>query len=206
MYLDVVRTLTCPRIFCSSRRSTPASSRWVAKLWRSEWHEIFFYAELGDNGFHGCLDAAPVQRHGHQMGVFHPSLPTRKDKPGMPMNLPEILEDTQGVYRQRHQSVFVSFGISDMDSHCCRVDIADSQVDTFAETQPHAVGGEEKDLVTEDIGCSKQLTQLFNSQDIRDSFGFGRSYQGKICPVFAQDIGVKEFQTIEVELDRAPGM
>jgi len=30
VYLEVVRTLTWPRIFCSSMRSTPASSKWVA--------------------------------------------------------------------------------------------------------------------------------------------------------------------------------
>jgi hypothetical protein len=30
VYFEVVRTLTWPRICCSSMRSTPASSRWVA--------------------------------------------------------------------------------------------------------------------------------------------------------------------------------
>jgi hypothetical protein len=58
--------------------------------------------------------------------------------------------------------------------------------------------GEEKDLVTEDVGCRKQLTQLFCGQDIRDSFSLWRFYQGKIGPGFAQDVGVKEFQAVEV--------
>jgi hypothetical protein len=74
-------------------RSTPASSKWVAKLWRNEWHEIFFYAELLDNGLHGGLDSPSVKWQVNQVCIFEPSFPTRKDEMGMPVQLPEIFQD-----------------------------------------------------------------------------------------------------------------
>ena len=61
VYRAVVITLTCPNIFCSSSRSTPASSRWVAKLWRREWQDIFLLMPSFYHLGHGCLHAATLK-------------------------------------------------------------------------------------------------------------------------------------------------
>jgi hypothetical protein len=49
---------------------------------------------LGDNGFHSYLDAASVQRHGNQMGVFHSPFSARKDKMGVLVNFPKLFKET----------------------------------------------------------------------------------------------------------------
>ena len=54
---------------------------------------FFFNAELGDNGFHGYLDAASVYRYSNQMGIFNAPFSTRKDKTGMAVNVPEFFKN-----------------------------------------------------------------------------------------------------------------
>ena len=115
---------------------------------------------------------------------------------------PELPQHAQGFVRQRHQPVLVALGITNMDSHLVRVNIADSEPDAFAKAQAHAVAGEEEDFVAQDLGCGKQLPHLFGGQDIGDSGCFGRLDQGDIFPGFVQYPGVEELQAIEVELDR----
>jgi hypothetical protein len=152
------------------------------------------------------LNAAPIQGQVNQVGVFQTSFPAGKEKAGMLVHGPELPQHPQGFVRQRHQSVLVAFGITNMDPHLVRVNIADSEPDAFAKTQPHAVAGEKEDFVAQDRGCGKQLPHLFGGKDIRDSGYPGRLDQGDIFPGFVQYPGVEELQTIKVELDRAPGM
>ena len=147
VYLEVVRTLTWPRIFCSSMRSTPASSKWVAKLWRNEWHEIFFYAELFDNGLHGGLDAPSIKWRINQMGIFQPSFPTGKDEKRMSVQLPEMFKNLQCGFWKRNQPVFVALGVADMYPHVFGVDVAHGKVNAFPQTQAHAVDGKEEDFI-----------------------------------------------------------
>lgn len=119
---------------------------------------------------------------------------------------PELPQHPEGFVRQRHQPVLVALGITNMDPHLVRVNIADSEPDAFAKTQPHAVAGEKEDFVAQDRGCGKQLPHLCGGKDIGDSGYLGRLDQGDIFPGFVQYPGVEELQAIEVELDRAPGM
>ncbi len=42
------------------RRLSPCSSKWVAKLWRSEWTEIFFYSAVGEHQSNCPLRASRV--------------------------------------------------------------------------------------------------------------------------------------------------
>ncbi len=66
---------------------------------------------------------------------------------GMSVKVPEISQNAQCVFRQRNQPVFVALGVTDMP-HVGGVYISHRQLDTFAKTQPHAVDGEEKGMIT----------------------------------------------------------
>ncbi len=100
----------------------------------------------------------------------------------MSVHGPELPQHVQGLVWQRHQPVFVDFGVANMHPHPVRVDIADGELDAFTQAQPHAVAGEKEDLVTQNAGCGKQLSHLFDRQDIRYSGGLGRFDQWEIFP------------------------
>ena len=93
-----------------------------------------------------------------------------------------------------------------MHPHVYGVYISHSQLDAFTQTQTHAVDGEEKDLIAQPVGCSKELVHLIYGQDIWNPGCLWRFYQWDIIPGFIQYIAVKEFQAVQVKLDRAPGM
>lgn len=97
--------------------------------------KFFFNAELPDHSLHGSLNTASVQGLINQMRIFKTPLPVGEKKLGVPMDRPEILQDVQGFLRQGDQPVLVAFGVTDVDPHVARVDIAGLQPDTFAKTQ-----------------------------------------------------------------------
>ena len=78
-------------------------------------------------------------------------------------------------------------GLVPQSSHIDGVDIANSQPDAFAKTQPHAVSGKEKNLVAQPVGCGKQLVQLLDGQDIRDPESLWRFDQRNILPGFVEE-------------------
>ncbi len=159
-----------------------------------------------DHGLDGGLNAAPVQGPVNQVSVFETSFPAGKEKSGMLVNGPELPQHPQGFVRERHQPVLVALGITNMDPHVVRVDVADREPDAFAKAQAHAVAGKEEDLVAQDPGCGKQMPDLLDGEDVRDSGCLGRFDQGNILPGLVQNPGVEEFQAVEVKLDRAPGV
>lgn len=140
------------------------------------------------------------------MGVFQAPFPAGEEKSGMLVNGPELPQHPQGLVRQGHQPVLVPLGITNMDPHVVRVNVADSEPDAFAKAQAHAVAGEEEDLVAQDPGCGKQMPHLLDGEDIGNSGCLGRFDQGDILPRLVQYPGIEEFQPVEVELDRAPGV
>jgi len=115
----------------------------------------FFYAEVLDNGLHGGLYASPVQGQINKVDVFQSSFPAGEEKPGMLVHGPELPQYLQGLVGQRHQPVLVALGITNMDPHVARVDVANSEPDALAKAQAHAVAGKEEDLVAQDPGCGK---------------------------------------------------
>jgi len=140
------------------------------------------------------------------MSIFQTSLPVWKDEMRVPMNSPEISQDTQCVFRKRNQPVLVAFGVTNMNPHVLGVNIADGQPDSFTKTQTHAVGGKEEDLIAQPVGCGKQSVELFDGQNIRNPGCPGRFDQGNVFPGFVQYPGVKELQAIQIKFDCAPGM
>jgi len=52
-----------------------------------------------------------------------------------------------GEFGQRHQTVLVALAAADMDLHALPVDVAHLQRQRFVQTQPHRIGGQQKDPV-----------------------------------------------------------
>jgi len=165
---------------------------------------FFFNAELFDNGLHGDLNSATFQRHIGKMGVMTASLAVREEEMRVLVHLPKLPQQEQGPFRQRDQAVFIAFGVTDMDPHGGGIDIADGQPDPFAQAQAEGVSGKEEDPVAHPVGRGKQPVELLYRKDVGDSGNFRRLDQGNVLPGFVEDLGVEEFQAVEVELDRAP--
>ena len=116
----------------------------------------------------------------------------------------EIPQNTESLFRQRNQAVFVALGITDMNPHVMGVDITDCKVNPFSETQPHTVYGEEKDSIAQSICCCKEIVKLISGEDIRDSCCFWWFDQGNINPCFFQNIGIEKFKAVQIKFDCRP--
>lgn len=105
----------------------------------------------------------------------------------MPVNGPEISQDMQCFLRQWYQPVLVAFGVSNMDSHGIRINIADLKGDTLAQAQSQRVYSEQKDPIAQ-LSCGgDQLLELFDGQNIRDSGGLWWFDQGDVFPGLTQN-------------------
>jgi hypothetical protein len=167
---------------------------------------FFFNADLLDNGFHGCLDATSFQRPINQSRIFQSSFTVWENEMGVSVKVPEFSQNAQCVFRQRNQPVFVALGVTDMNPHVGGVYISHCQLYTFAKAQSHAVDCEEEDLITQPVGCDNELLYLIDGQNIRNPGCLWRLDQGDVMPGFIQHTGVEEFQAVQIEFDRAPGM
>lgn len=92
---------------------------------------------------------------------------------GMFVKCPKCSQDAQGFLGQRYQPVLVALGIADMNPHIAAINITNCEFDTLSETQTHAVGGKEKDPVTQLVGFAKQPVQLFDRKYVWNSGRLG---------------------------------
>ena len=166
--------------------------------------KFFFDAKLPDHGLHGALNATSVQGCINQMCIFQTPLPIRKEELWVPMDRPEIPQNPQSLLRQGDQPVLVPLSVVDVDSHIGRIDIAGLQPDSFSKTQAQRIGGKKENPVTQLARGTDQLLELCNRKNIRNPGCLWRFNQGDVLPGLAQHSGVKELQTIKVELDSTP--
>ncbi len=120
------------------------------------------------------MNAAPVQGQLNQADVFQPSFPAGKKKAGMLVHGPELPQHPQGLVGQWYQPILVALGITNMDPHVVRVNIADSEPDGLAKAQAHTVAGEKEDLVAQDPGRGKQFAPPARRKEYR---GFWMSWE-----------------------------
>ena len=90
----------------------------------------------------GDPHAAAIQCRSGEASCFEPALTIGKQEDGVAMHLPETTQEPQRHLRQRHQSIFIAFGIADMDPLALRIDIAHLQPQAFTESQTQAVDSE----------------------------------------------------------------
>ncbi len=65
---------------------------------------------------------------------------------------PEAVQQIQGYIRQRNQTIFVSFGVADVDTPISGINIAYPKTQAFTESQTKTIDGEIKHPVTENGG------------------------------------------------------
>ncbi len=91
-----------------------------------------------------------------------------------------------------------------MNPHCRGINITGGEPDSLTKAQPHAVYGEEKDLIAGDGGGGKELRELIVTQDIWNACVLWRLDQGKITPGSVKDASIEELQAVQIQLDRTP--
>ena len=91
-----------------------------------------------------------------------------------------------------------------MNPHCRGINITGGEPDSLPKAQPHAVYGEEKDLIAGDGGGGKELLELIVTQDIWNACVLWRLDQGKITPGSVKDASIEELQAVQIQLDRTP--
>jgi len=82
-----------------------------------------------------------------------------KEQRRMPMQLPELAQDLQGIQGQRNQTILVSLGVADMHAQTLGIDIPDLQAESFAQAQPQIKGSQIKgsSLTLQHILCYTAL-------------------------------------------------
>jgi len=83
------------------------------------------------------------------MRRFESAVAIGKQQHRVAMHLPEAAEAIQRRCRQRHQAVFVAFGIANMRPLPRGIDIGHRQAQAFAETQPQAIKCKKEHPITE---------------------------------------------------------
>ena len=122
------------------------------------------------------------------------------------MKLPETAQQRQCCRWQRHQAILIALGIAYVHTLTFGVDIADLQSQALAETEAQAIDGEVENPVTERVRCQKQTLGFLNGDDIRQTLSPWRFDQIQRRPGLVQNVGVEEFERVQVEFNGAPGM
>ena len=93
-----------------------------------------------------------------------------------------------------------------MYPHPFAVDIADLEVQGFAQAQAHAINGEDIGLVAQLPGGVDDPLDLRRGEDIRQWFVLGWLDDGHPLPILIEHVLVEELQPVAIHLDRAPGV
>jgi len=88
-------------------------------------------------------------------------MPVGKEQHRVAVGLPETAQHLQGVLRQRHKTVAIASGITNLHPHPIRINIPDLQA------QPQAIQSEEKYPVTQHPCGRKNLLRLRHGNNIR---------------------------------------
>src|ERR1700747_658280 len=124
------------------RRFLPRSSRWVAKLWRSECREIVLRTPPD---FGGLLEQSAELTRGHWLMLTaawkQPALFGRDAVVGRGWpHLPPLPQQLQDLRRQHHVPVLASLRLHDADNSLFAVDVTCSQPYHLAGPQPATIG------------------------------------------------------------------
>ena len=140
------------------------------------------------------------------MSAVKTTFAVREQQLRMAVNGPKLTQSVQRHLRKWHQTIFVTLGISDMNTLAIGVDIGNGQTQTLAKTQAQAVEGEKEDLVAENACGFHDQFGLSYRDDVGKPLSLGRFDQIDVDPGFSEYMLVKELEPIQIELDRTPRM
>jgi hypothetical protein len=129
-----------------------------------------------------------------------------KQQHGITVHRPEAAQHIACGIGQRHQAILMALGIADMHPFAHRIDITDLKSQPLAEAQAQAVDGKVEDPIAELLGSLEDSANLLDSDDVGQALSLGWLDQIDIDPRLVEYVGVVELETVEIELDRAPGV
>ena len=124
-------------------------------------------AALFESHAESTLDGAAVQ--GVEGGGSALSVATLgwEEQTGMTMGLPGLAQQFQSALGQGDVTVSVAFAASDVSEHAFGVDVADLQVDAFAQAQAAGIDGHQTHLVVQGGDAGQHPAHLFSREDDR---------------------------------------
>ena len=119
------------------------------------------------------------------------------------MGPPVLAEPSQGRRRQRHEAVPGPLAQMDMHEHALAVDVADLQVQAFAEAQSQGIHGPEEGL---EVGLANGVDEpvhLGDGQDIGECLWLGDAHHLERLPVARHGMSVEELDAAEGDAEGA---
>lgn len=162
--------------------------------------------DVAESRFECLLDAATIHGSCRVLDGFRRSILAGKKQTGVPMGFPKPPKDFVSEGWQGHEPVFVPFRIADVDLHFCAIDVGNPEVETFTQTEPHAVDGEKKDAIPGPHNSLEETVGLFDSENVGQGFESWRLHDVHGFPGLPEDVLPEEFQAESIDLDGAPGV
>src|SRR3989449_290573 len=197
-YRIVVEIWRWPSSRCTVCRSTPASSRWVAKAWRRAWNAALLVDAgpefrhrvdlLGDRD----VDRAGALAIGEEPDAWGRALPVRA----------EVLKEPRG---ERHVAVLGALALRDPHGHAVGVNVPHLERDRLADAQACGIDGGEQKPMARMRRHRQQPPHLFPAQNLRQFLRLLREGHVKIGPRMAERHVIEESEGVGRLTARAPG-
>ena len=89
---------------------------------------------------------------------------SREEQTWVFVSLPVETKELQNASRQRGIAIVVTFAVSDVKEHAVTVDVADLEVETFAEPQAAGVEGGEEDSMARKLDVIEQESDFLSGE------------------------------------------
>jgi len=117
----------------------------------------------------GALEGGATHRFGGGGGPLAVVSLGGEQEPGMAMGFPAFPEQEQGALRQGDVAVAVALAGADVEEHALGVDVADFQVEGFAQAQAAGVDGGQGDAMIQGGDGGQDLAHLGGGEDDGES-------------------------------------
>ena len=97
----------------------------------------------------GALEGAAGHRFSGRAGALATTAFGGKEQDRMTMGFPLLAQEEQGALRQWDVAVLITFAAADVEEHALGIDVADLEIQTFPETEPAGVEGDEADAMVQ---------------------------------------------------------
>ena len=161
---------------------------------------LFADAAVGDDAGKRLLRAAAVHDAGGRRSAH-----ARKQQLGVAMIAPVAPQARQRQRRQHDETVLAALAVADMHLLALAVDVADAQMQRFAQAQAQAVGRPPERLIAPLARAPDDPRDLIHREHIRQRLHLRRLEHVHPRPFPAQHVLEEELQAAALDLDQAPG-
>lgn len=168
--------------------------------------DALFDTAIFEGPLEGLLCPFPIHRGVGFSDVFGRSVLVGENQLRITMGFPESPQSQQGYFGKIDKTILLSFPLTNVDFHVLAVNIRNSQVECFTETQAHAVDGEQVDFVTQFFDRTDDFLKLLSGQKIRKALNSRGFYDIDPVPFFVKNMFPEELKSAAVDLYGAPGV